>query len=103
MAALTDDNIKALADGMLGAEMVDLGFAGVDVEHRDVYDDGPSLYIGVNVGENVPAPFDGQRFEKIRRRLHDALLDRGEERFPHVILKRAGDEAPEPDHIPVDP
>lgn len=100
---LTDGEIKVLADGVLGPEMADLGFTGVVVEHRDIYDDGPSLYIGARVGADVPAPFDPDRFDRFRRLLLDALFGQGDERFPHMLLKREGDEQPEPDHIPVDP
>ncbi len=100
---LTDGEIKVLADGVLGPEMADLGFTGVVVEHRDIYDDGPSLYIGLKVSGDVPAPFDPDRRHRLFLLLNDALLDQGDERFPHLMLKREGDEQPEPDHIPVDP
>ncbi len=100
---LTDGEIKALADRVLGSEMADLGFSGVVVSQRDIYDDGPSLFVEAKVADDVPAPFDPDRFERFRRLLRDAMLDRGEERFPHLSLGRAGDEQPEPDHIPVDP
>ncbi|MGI3899130.1 MAG: hypothetical protein ACRYGP_22435 [Janthinobacterium lividum] len=100
---LSDGEIKALADRVLGPEMVDLGFSGVDVDHRDIFEDGPSLYIGLRVRGDVAAPFDPDRFNRFRRVFRDALLDQGDERFPHMVLKREGDEQPEPDHIPVDP
>ncbi|RYB03425.1 hypothetical protein [Lichenibacterium ramalinae] len=99
---LSNDDIKALADRVLGAEMSDLDFGGVVVSQRDVYDDGPSLFVDARVAGDVPAPFDPKRFEQLRRLLRDALLDHGDERFPHLSLERAGDESPEPDHIPTD-
>ncbi len=99
---LTDGEIKTRADRVLGPEMADLGFAGVQAEHRDIFDDGPSLYINARISGDVPAPSDPDRFHRLFRVLHDALLDEGDERFPHMLLKREGDEAPEPDHIPVD-
>ena len=99
---LTDDEIKALAERLLAPEMTDLGFRGVSVEHRDIFDDGSSLYIGLEVGGDVPAPFDPDRRHRFFLVLNDAMLDLGDERFPHLILKREGDEQPEPDHIPVD-
>ena len=102
LTKLTDDEIKAVADRVLGPELADLGFSGVDVEHRDIFEDGPSLHIDVKVSGDVPAPFDPKRFHRFRRALHDALLDEGDERFPHVSLQREGDEQPEPDHFPVD-
>lgn len=100
---LTDDDIETLATDVLGGEMADLGFAGVEVHHRDIYADGSSLFIDVRVAADVPAPFDGERFGRLRRLVQEALLEHGEDRFPHVSLHRAGDEAAEPDHIPVDP
>ena len=99
---LSDSEIKALAERVLAPEMADLGFSGVDVEHREIFEDGPSLYIGLKVRGDVPAPFDPDRFHRFRRAFHDALLDEGDERFPHMLLEREGDEQPEPDHIPVD-
>ena len=99
LVRLTDHDIKAVANAVLGSEMVDLGFEGVNVQFRDVYDDEPSLFIGAKVAGDVPAPFDAERFSRLRRLLHDALLARGEERFPHLSLKRAGDGPPEADMI----
>lgn len=96
---LTDDDIKAVAEAVLGSEMADLGFEGVDVQHREIYDDEMSLFIRAKVAEDVPAPFDAKRFSRFRRLLHDALLARGEERFPYFSLRRAGDEPPEADLI----
>lgn len=102
LKTLTDSELKALADRVLGPEMADLGFKGIDVEHRDIFDDEPSLHIGLEVNADVPAPFDPKRFHRFRRAFFDAMLDLGDERFPHMLLKREGDEQPEPDHIPVD-
>lgn len=100
---LTDGELKALAENLLAPEMADLGFRGVEVEHRDIFEDGPSLYIGLKVGGDVPAPFDPDRLHLLRRAVYDAMLDEGDERFPHMMLKREGDEQPEPDRMPVDP
>ena len=99
---LTDDELKALADRVLAPEMADLEFRGVEIEHRDIFDDGPSLYVGLQVGADVPAPFDPDRLHLLRRAFYDAMLDEGDERFPHMVLKREGDEQPEPDRISVD-
>lgn len=101
-AKLKDSEIKAVAEAVLGSEMADLGFAGVDLQYRDIYDDEPSLFIGAHVAGDVPAPFDAERFSRLLRLLHDALLAQGEERFPHLGLKRAGDEPPQADLIPDD-
>lgn len=99
---LSDGELEALAVRLLAPEMTDLGFKGVEVEHRDIFDDGPSLYIGLKVDGDVPVPFDPDRLHRLRRAFYDAMLDEGDERFPHMQLKREGDEQPEPDHIPVD-
>jgi len=96
---LTDDDIKAIADAVLGSEMADLGFEGVEVRHREIYPDEPSLFIRAKVAEEVPAPFDAKRFGRLRGVLHNALLARGEERFPHFSLNRAGDVPPDVDAI----
>jgi len=60
-AKLTDDDIKAIADAVLGSEMADLGFEGVEVRHREIYPDEPSLFVRAKVAEEVPAPFDAWR------------------------------------------
>ncbi len=103
LKGLTDGEIEAVANEVLGPAMADLGFAGVEVENRDIFADGPSLMIGVRVGADVPAPFDPDRFYRLRRLVHEALLDRGEDRFPHVSLKREGDELPDLYYPPIDP
>lgn len=100
---LSDDELRALADRVLAPEMADLGFRGIEVEHRDHFEDEPSLHIGLKVDADVPAPFDPRRFHGFQRAFFDAMLDVGDERFPHMMLEREGDEQPEPDHIPVDP
>ena len=98
-ARLTDDDIKAVADAVLGSEMADLGFEGVDVQHREIYDDEPSLFVSAKVAGEVPAPFDAKRFSRLHGILHDALLAHGEERFPHFSLSRAGDGPPDADTV----
>lgn len=92
---LTDDDIKVIADAVLGSEMADLGFEGVEVRHREIYPDERSLFVRAKVAEEVPAPFDARRFSYLHGVLHNALLARGEERFPHFSLNRAGDVPPD--------
>ena len=104
LKGLTDGDIEAVANDVLGPAMSELGFTGVEVENRDVFlGEGPSLFIGAKVAEDVPAPFDANRLHRLQRLLHDALLDRGEDRFPHFSLKRAGDELPDLYYPPIDP
>ncbi len=99
VAKLTDGDIKAIADSVLGAEMADLGFEGVEVRHREVYPEEASLFVRAKVAEDVPAPFDAERFSRLHGILQNALLARGEERFPYFSLNRAGDVPPEVDAI----
>lgn len=96
---LTDDELRALAERLLAPAMADLGFRGVEIEHRDDFDGDLSLHIGLKVDADVPAPFDPDRFHGFQRAFFDAMLDVGDERFPHMALEREGDEQPEPDHI----
>ena len=103
LKGLTDGDIEAVANDVLGAEMADLGFTGVEVDNRAHFPAGTSLFIGVKVAADVPAPFDVDRFHRLRRLVHEALLDRGEDRFPHLSLKRAGDELPDLYYPPIDP
>ena len=104
LKGLTDGEIEAAANEVLGPAMADLGFAGVEVENRDVFaDENPLLFIGAKVAANVPAPFDANRLHRLRRRLHESLLDRGEDRFPHFSLKRAEEELPDLYYPPIDP
>ncbi len=98
-AKLTGDDIKAIADAVLGSEMADLGFEGVAVRHREIYPDEPSLFVRAKVAEEVPTPFDARRFSHLHGVLHNALLARGEERFPYFSLNRAGDVPPDVDAI----
>ncbi len=55
-AKLTGDDIKAIADAVLGSEMADLGFEGVAVRHREIYPDEPSLFVRAKVAEEVRLP-----------------------------------------------
>ena len=98
-AKLTDDAIKAIADAVLGSAMADLGFEGVEVRHREIYPEESSLFVRVKVAEEVPAPFDARRLSRLHGVLHNALLARGEERFPPFSLNRAGDVPPDVDVI----
>ncbi len=86
---LTDAEVKAIADEVLGREMASFPFEGAEVRSGEDYDDTPSLFITANVGAGVPAPLEGGSIGQLRVALQKALLERGEERFPYFRLSRA--------------
>ncbi len=94
---LSDAEIKAIIDAVLAPEMGDVDFAGVDVTSGETFEGEPSLSVRANIAADVAAPFDPKRFSHLHGLLHDALLARGEERFPYFNLHRAGDEPPADD------
>ena len=89
---LSDSEVRTIANAVLGPAMCDLAFAGVDVTSGETFEGEPSLSVSAKVGAEVAAPFDPKRFSRLHGILHDALLARGEERFPYFNLHRAGDE-----------
>ena len=95
---LTDAEVKAIADEVLGREMESLAFESAEVRSGEDYDDTPSLFITANVGVGVPAPLEGDSIGRLRVVLQKALLERGEERFPYFRLSRA-DAAALDDHV----
>lgn len=103
LVRLTDDEIRTISERALRAEMGDLGFEGVEVRHRDIYDDESSLHVSAKVAEDVSAPFDAIRFSRLHGILHEALLAHGEERFPYFRLQRAGDAPPDTDPVTGEP
>lgn len=93
---LTDTEIQAIADDVLGREMRDLAFERAEVRSGVDDEDMPSLAVSAKVGPNI-APLKGEEFSRIHGALHEALLARGEERFPFFRLRREDDEVPADD------
>lgn len=93
---LSDAEVTVVATDVLGREMNDLAFERAEVASGVDYDDEPSLFIAAVTGPGIPV-LDGARFGKIHSVLHEALLARGEERFPYFRLRRTDDEALEDD------
>ena len=93
---LTDAEIHAIAADVLGREMHDLAFERAEVRSGMDEDDTPSLSVIAGLGPGIPV-LNGDVFSRIHGALHEALLARGEKRFPFFRLHRAEDEAAEGD------
>ncbi len=91
---LTDAEVRAIAADVLAREMRDLAFEKAEVRSDLDEDDASSLSVTAELGPGVPV-LDGDVFSRIHGALHEALLARGEKRFPFFRLHRADDEMPE--------
>ncbi len=91
---MDDKQIAGLADRTLKPFLGPLGFDHVAVEPGRDHDDAPSLFVTAyyQPGSEVP---QGDVLLKALGALHKAFLDAGEERFPYLDHRFAGEEESE--------
>lgn len=88
---MDDKQITKLADKTLKPFLRSLGFDRVEVEPGRDHDDAPSLFVTAyyRPGSKVP---EGDVLLKALGALHKALLGAGEERFPYLDHRFAGED-----------
>ncbi len=86
--SFNETELGAIAAGALRVAMRELPFEGVEVTVARDWSDEPSIFVVAKLGPGVP-PLDGALFSRIHGALHEALLAKGECRFPYFRLRRA--------------
>lgn len=87
---LTDDEVRSLADDVLGRSLGPRGFIEAEVRSGVDHDGEPALFVTAKFRLGS-GPISGQEAIDARSALSDALLERGERRFPYLIHHYPGD------------
>ncbi len=88
---MKDAEIQAIADNVLRARLGRFGFQRVEVRSGVDYSNDPAVYIDAVLGEGAPA-LEPDTLMDANVALSNALLEKGEERFPYLYMKRLGDD-----------
>lgn len=91
---MTDDEVGLVADAVLRETLGSLGFKRVLVRSGFDHDGDPALFIRAHF-EPGSRPTGGNTLGAALSALHDALLERGEARFPYLSHYYPDDEFPE--------
>lgn len=91
---MNNAEIRDVAERVLHAELGKFGFERAEV-HSGVDQDGdPAIFIDAILAPGTP-PLPGNVVGDAHFALGQALLAKGEARFPYLYTKRPGDELPE--------
>lgn len=88
---MNDVEIKAIADRVLRSQLAQFRFEGVEVRSGLDYSNEPAIYIDAVLGEGAPS-LEPNTLMDAHLALSNALLEKGEERFPYLQTKRLGDD-----------
>lgn len=91
---MTDDEVRSVADIILRDKLGQFGFDASQVTSGRDHDGDPALFIvaGFKPGSG---PVPGKASNEALGALSDALLAKGEERFPYLSHRYPDDERPE--------
>ncbi|MGJ0506625.1 MAG: hypothetical protein ACR652_05710 [Methylocystis sp.] len=87
---MNDSEIQALADSVLRTRLGRFGFQRAEVRSGVDYSNDPAVYVDAVLGEGAPS-LEPDTLMNAHLALSDALLEKGEERFPYLQTKRLGD------------
>ena len=80
---MKDDQVAALAESALRPLLGPLGLERVEVSHGRDHDDAESLFVTAYYRQGSIVPQGNILLESLGR-LHKALVDAGEDRFPYL-------------------
>ena len=90
MPALSEDEVKRIADGVFRAVLGDAAAPAVTVEARENFDGDPSYFVRAIIPDGASRP-EAKVQMRLQRELSGALVARGELRFPYIrVLTAAG-------------
>ncbi len=98
---MKDAEIQAVAEQVLRSRLAAFGFQHVEVRSGLDYSNEPAVYVDAILGDGAPA-LASTTLMDAHLALSDALLARGEDRFPYLQTKRIGDDD-RPDEIVLKP
>lgn len=90
MAALSEEEVKWVADEVFRAVLGDGAAPEVRVEARENFDGDPSYYVLALIPDGAPRP-DSKLQTRMQLDLSKALISRGELRFPYVRVLTTAD------------
>lgn len=88
---MNDTEIQAIADNVLRGRLGRFGFQRVEVRSGFDHSNEPAVYIDAVLGEGAPA-LEPDTLMDANVALSNALLEKGEDRFPYLYMKRLGDD-----------
>ena len=88
--ALSEEEVKRIADEAFRVVLGDRAAPEVTVEARENFDGDPSYYILALVPDGAPRP-DSKHQTQMQLGLSKALISRGELRFPYVRVLTTAD------------
>ena len=91
---LTDDEVRAVAEKILGREWATFGFERAEVTSGEDHDGNASIFITALLKAQVPV-IAGRAFAHAHHVLDEELRATGEDRFPYLWVSREDDEIPE--------
>ena len=94
---LSDEQILPIAEEVLRVELGSLGFDHAEARSGTDHEDEPAIYVKAVLKPGTPI-LGGKVSSRAHGALHDALIARGERRFPYFSLHHPDGEtaAPEP-------
>lgn len=91
---VSDNEIRKIADAALRDALRDAGFVESEVRFGLDHDGERAIFVAARFRAGS-GPIGGSASIRAMRALSDALLARGEERFPYLINEYPDDERPE--------
>lgn len=88
---MNDVEIQVIADRVLRSQLGRFGYQRAEVRSGHDYSDEPAVYIDAVLGEGAPS-LEQNTLMDAHLALSNALLEKGEERFPYLQTKRLGDD-----------
>jgi hypothetical protein len=94
---MTEDEIRGLADRVLSQTLGAYGYESVEVSSALDHDEAPALFVTASLkpGSGI---IRGEIFAAAHGALSQALLERGETRFPYLRMRHPDDERAEFDN-----
>jgi hypothetical protein len=94
---MTEDEIRSLADRVLRETLGAYGYESVEVISAPDHDEAPALFVRA-ILKPGSAMVRGEFFAAAHAALSQALLERGETRFPYLRMWHPDDERAEDDN-----
>lgn len=91
---LTDDEVRAIAQDVLGRKLKDFGFDRAEAKSGPDQDGDPALFITLVMKPGVPV-IPGRSLSDAHLAFDDYLKARADERFAYFHFKWLGEEVPD--------
>lgn len=88
---MNDVEIQLIADRVLRSQLARFGYQRAEVRSGLDYSNEPAVYIDAVLGEGAPS-LEPNTLMDAHLALSNALLEKGEERFPYLQTKRLDDD-----------